>query len=486
MSYMERIEPMLGTLAPDQLAYLGWQSGWVGTARPSQIPPDTAWSTCGFLAGRGFGKTRIGAEWLGRSAYEDPEALPSCVVAPTQNDARFTCFEGPAGLLNVIPPECVQSYSAQDLLLTLNNGARIRGFGAEKADRLRGPEHARAWYDEVAAWGKDAQYTWDMGAMGMRIGPNPQRLWTTTPKPNAIVRSLVAQEDGLKHLIVRGATYDNRANLSESFIDDLAKYEGTRIGRQELYGELIDPAEAGIIRRSWFNLWSKDRPLPKFEFIIMSLDTAFTEKTTDKQGDPDPTACTVWGMFFVKSVAHVMLLDCWDDHLSFPDLMKVTKRERAKRYGDDQDSALIKPLFGSAKPFGSGRAIDMLLIEDKGSGISLRQTLSAAGIDAYAYNPGRADKLSRLHIVSPIFAQRRVWLPESEKQPGKPKTWVEPLVEQLTTFAGGGSIAHDDYVDASTQAIRVMMDKGLLALVKPTLAERNPVPQQPAVNPYSQ
>ena len=497
MGYLSTIEPMLAQMSADQVAYLGWQARWLNTARPEQVPSDGEWLSCGVMAGRGFGKTRIGSEWMGRVAYEDPEALPRCVVAPTQNDVRFVCFEGKSGLCNVTPPECVKSYSSTDLTLTLVNGATIRGFSAEKAERLRGPEHADAWIDEVAVWGKDAQYTLDMLSFGMRIGPRPRVLWTTTPKPNKTIRTLVSRIDGdvragqkitgTRHVLIRGATNDNKANLSESFLEDLSKYEGTRIGRQELDGELIDPEEAGIIRRSWLNLWPASKPLPRLDFIIMSLDTAFTELTTDKKsGDPDPTACSVWGLFYIKTVAHVILLDCWEDHLGFPELIKRTKRELNTPYGDDQDNAIVKPLFGSAKPLTSGRKPDMLLIEDKGSGISLRQTLESAGISAHAYNPGRADKLSRLHIVSPIFAQRRVWLPESEKYPGRPRTWAEPLITQLCAFAGEGSIAHDDLVDSSTQAFRVMMDKNLLNLVKPTPAEKNPIPRPVAVNPYSQ
>ena len=475
----------LAALPPDQLAFLAWQARWAETARPQQIMPGGGWTECGVLAGRGFGKTRVGAEWIGAEAFSDPRALPSAVIAPTQSDVRFTCFEGESGLLAVIPPECVANYNRTDLLLTLTNGATIRGFSAEKADRLRGPQHARVWCDELAAWGKDAEDTWDMMQFGLRLGPLPQALWTTTPKPVSIVRRLTASKDG--RIIIRGSTFDNKANLPASFFTALEQYEGTKIGRQELYGEMIDPEEAGIVRRSWFNLWPANKPLPKLDWIIMSLDTAYTEKTLDTKGDPDPTACGVWGVFQHGGMSHVMLLDCWEDHLGLPDLMKRVKRELNTAYGDDEDQALIKPLFGSSKPLTSGRKPDILLIEDKGSGISLRQSLERAGIQAYAYNPGRADKLSRLHVVSPIFAQRRVWVPESEKNPGKPRTWCEPVIGQLCSFAGEGSIKHDDHVDQCTQALRLCLDKGLLKLVKERKAAPSDTPPPaPVSNPYAQ
>jgi predicted phage terminase large subunit-like protein len=474
----------LSQLPEEQLRYLLWQARWVATARPNQILPAGDWTQAGFMAGRGFGKTRVGAEWLGAAAYEDPEALPSAVIAPTFGDARFVCFEGPAGLLSVIPPELVDNYNSADLILTLTNGASIRGFTAEKPARLRGPQHARIWADELAAW-QYAQDTWDMAQMGLRLGQNPKVVWTTTPRPLDLVRQLTQPKEG--RIIVRGSTYDNKANLAKSFFDELTVYEGTTIGRQELMGELLDPEEAGIIRRSWMPLWPADKPLPQFEWLIMSLDTAFTEATTDRKNGADFSACGVWGVFQHEGLGHVLLLDCWAEQYGLPDLIKRVKRELNVSYGDDQDTAIIKPMFGGSKPVTSGRKPDILLIEDKGSGISLRQMLEREGIEAYAYNPGRADKLSRLHMVSPMFARKRIWLPESKKLPGKPMTWVEPMLAQLCSFTGAGSTKNDDHVDQVTQAIRLCMDKGLLEVAKPKKIDPSdiPPPAKPVANPYA-
>jgi len=476
----------------EQQTFVNWQQRWFDTARSKQIVPDTddvSWTQCGFLAGRGFGKTRVGAEWISRAAYEDPTGFDSCVIAPTYQDVKFTCFEGESGILSVLPRELLVEYNKSDLFIKLRTSTglitTIRGFTAEKPERLRGPQHTRAWCDELAAWQYDED-TWDMMMLGLRLGEVPQVLWTTTPKPKELIRRLSAPKLG--RIIVRGSTYDNKANLPDSFFENLEQYEGTTLGRQELYGELIDPEESGIVQRSWINLWPADRPLPKLEYIIMSLDTAYTEVSTDKKGDPDPTACGVWGLFEYKGMSHMLLLDCWDEHLGLPDLMKKVKKELKVSYGDDEDTALIKPMYGSAKPMTSGRKPDLLLIEDKGSGISLRQMLGREGIEAYAYNPGRADKLTRLHMASPIFAQRRVWVPESERNKGKPRSWVEPLIYQLCSFTGKNSIKHDDHVDQTTQAVRVMMDKGLLRLTKP--AKRDYEGERPAprvvTNPYAQ
>ena len=476
-------EAFLAKLSPNDVTYLTWQAQWADTARSNQLPPDGEWTEVGYMAGRGFGKTRVGAEWLGAAAWEDPDVLDSAVIAPTYSDVKFTCFEGPAGLLSVIPPDLVARYNSSDMIIELKNGAKIRGFTAEKPERLRGPQHARIWCDELAAWPYDD--AWDMAMMGLRLGRQPKVLWTTTPKPRELVRRLTTDKPG--RIIVRGSTYDNKANLPDAFFEQLAQYEGTVLGRQELHGELIDPEEAGIIKRSWFRLWPAKKALPAFEFIIMSLDTAFTEATIDrKTHDPDYSACTVWGGFRHEERLQVMLLDCWQEQLGLPDLMKRVKKELNVHYGDDKDTALVKPMFGSSKPMASGHKVDMLIIEDKGSGISLRQMLDREGITAHAYNPGRADKVTRLHIVSPVFARRQVWLPESDRFPGRPRTWVDPMLHQLCSFTGSGSLKHDDFVDSCTQAIRLLMDKGMLSAVKEkpeTLPE--PAPLRTVINPYA-
>jgi predicted phage terminase large subunit-like protein len=483
---------VLSRLDERQARFLVWQKRWGKTARPNQVPEvaaalqdkDPQFTECGYLAGRGYGKTRVGAEWLARKVFLDPSGFDSAVIAPTYQDVKFTCFEN--GLLDIIPPELIKAYNKTDMTIEMFNCtggvSLIRGFTAEKPERLRGPQHTRIWADELAAWPYDD--VWDMAMMGLRLGDKPQVLWTTTPKPKDIIRKLTAPNPG--RLIVAGSTYDNKTNLPDSFFDQLQQYEGTTLGRQELYGELIDPEESGIVKRSQFRLWPHDKPMPRFDLVILSLDTAFTEKTMDKRsGDPDPTACTVWGVFHHEKRNNIMLLDCWEDHLGMPDLIRRVKKEMNIAYGDDDDNALIKPMFGSSKPLTSGRKPDILLIEDKGSGISLRQMLEREGLEAYAYNPGRADKLTRLHIVSPIFARKMVWLPESASHPGRPRNWIDPMLHQLCAFTGPGSIKHDDFVDSTTQALRLCMDKRLLDAVQARKDEMVAPPRKPVTNPYA-
>lgn len=506
MTLAPQFDPaILAKLSPRDLRVLIWWQKWMNTARPKQLPPDVAdhgkgvdpeWTEWGLLSGRGFGKTATGAKWIVKEALTDPEALPSAVIAPTLNDVRYTCFEGHSGILSGLPDDVVADYNKTNLIITLDNGAVIRGFSAEEPERLRGPQFARVWGDELAAWTADED-TWDMMMFGLRLGRRPRVMWTTTPKPRELVRKLVTPK-AHRH-ITTGSSYENRENLAPNFFEQLEQYEGTQLGRQEIEGEIIDAEEGGVIQRSWLRLWPHDKPLPAFDWVVMSLDTAFTEKTIDrKTHNADPTACGVWGMFWHEeegvTTTNVMLLDAWQDHLGLPELTKRVKREMKTAYGDDQDRPLLRPLVGPGRLEGSGRKPDIVLIEEKGSGISLRQNLAADGIFTYAYNPGRADKLTRLHLSSDVFARRQVWVIESEHKArkGRPKTWAEPVIAQLCSFRGPGSIKFDDHVDQSTQAIIFLKTKNMLVAKPRTPEERRKEAdsderaqvRRPRVNPY--
>lgn len=346
--------------------------------------------------------------------------------------------------------------------------------------------------DELAAYQK-LDDVWDMMMMGLRLGRLPRVLATTTPRPKDLVRQLIAEHkaDPDDVLLITGSTYENKANIAKSFFKNLAKYEGTKLGRQELHAQVLDD-EGDIIQRDWIGMWPADKKLPVFSYVIMSLDTAFTQKTLDKKThDADPTACQVWGLFEdPPGYNNVILVDAWDDHLGFPDLLKRVKREKDIRYGEEQDKPLLAhPLFQTPKrPHDTGRAPDVILIEEKGSGISLRQALAYEGIDTQAYNPGRQDKLTRLHAVSHLFCAGRIWMMESRdpKRKGQLTQFGEAVLRQLTTFKGEGSIKHDDHVDACTQAIRYLSDRNFMpvSLTAQEMEEDASDPPAPFVNPY--
>jgi len=258
----------------------------------------------------------------------------------------------------------------------------------------------------------------------------------------------------------------NRENLTSYFFESIAKYEGTRVGRQEIHGEVLDPEEEGFVKRSQWRVWPKDKALPKFSFIVMSIDPAFKEKNYDKKRmESDPTACSVWGMFMQPRqgkppIPNVILLDAWEDWLGFPNLVRRIKKELKYTYGDADEPVvrtLLKPKSQRAKH--QGRAADIILIEEKASGISIRQQLSEENILTHGYNPGNEDKLTRLHYVSPMFAAGRVWAVESEINPGQFKTWADPLISQVCSYVGPGSVERDDLLDTATQGLRLLMDK---------------------------
>lgn len=152
-----------------------------------------------------------------------------------------------------------------------------------------------------------------------------------------------------------------------------------------------------------------------------------------------------------------MLLDAWEDYLGLPGLIKRVKKEGKFTYGAADDPRHDAPLIGKRK--GPGKKIDLILIEEKGSGISLMQSLATENILTQGYNPGNEDKLTRLHVVSPLFAHGRVWAVESDVNPGDFRTWAEPLVSQICSYIGPGSTEHDDLLDTTTQALRLISEK---------------------------
>lgn len=440
------------------------------------------------LAGRGAGKTRAAGEDKGYGAYRHPGSR-TLVAAPTSADLRDVCFEGDSGLLNIIPADLRKDYNRSLHEIVLHNGSIIKGIPASEPERYRGPQWNFAWADEIAAW-QYAREAFDMIMFSLRLGDRPRMVITTTPKPVAIIRDLIAREKK-DVVIVRASSYVNLKNLAPTFRDQLLRYEGTTLGRQEIHAEVLDPEEQGIVKRSQIRLWPRDKQLPWFDFIVMSLDTAFTEETRDKKsGNADPTACGVWGLFHYEGRPNAMLLDAWSERLGFPDLIKRVQQEMLSEYGQ-MEQPILRPLIGPARVNLLTKKIDLLLIEDKGSGISLRQQLATQGILAYAYNPGRAKKLERLHAVSHLFAGGVVWMVESNNTAGMPRTWAQPVVDQLCTFSGEGSIDHDDHVDQTTQALRLLSDRNMLDAVraKPESqrASENVVPMRREVgNPYAQ
>lgn len=436
-----RSNPQLNDMSPEHKAAFKARAKWLHIANQHQIPPQGDWWLVWLLlAGRGAGKTRTAAEDTWWESWIHP-GTRSLVSAPTSSDVRDVCFEGDSGLLNVIPSILIESYTKSLHEIKLKNGSIIKGIPASEPERFRGPQFHRGWLDELAAWDY-LDEAWDMIQFGLRLGKRPRLICTTTPKPKPLVIDLV-NRDGDDVCYTSATTYDNIDNLAPTFKKQILQYEGTKLGRQELYAEIIDPEESGVVKRAWFKLWPNDKPLPKFEYVVQSYDCATSDKTKN-----DPTACTVWGIFKpgLDKPMSAMLIDCWEEHMQYPELRPRVIEEYSSIYGDENE-------------WGHGKKVDMILIEDKSAGISLIQDLQRAGLPVRSYNPGNADKMMRLNIVSPIIERGRVYIPESVNRTGFPRDWAEPLVSQMCSFP---EVRHDDLVDSTTQALRILRDLGFI------------------------
>lgn len=277
---------MLDTITTEQLTQLDAstlevilkRAAWINpdvpkSARPDQLPPDMddlTWFIWLQLGGRGSGKTRTGAEWAWDCAYRIPECRIA-IVAPTSADVRKTCFEGESGIIAKMPKSLLADYNRQDMHLTLTNGSHIFGYSAVEPDRLRGPQHHFAWCDELAAW----QYlddALDNLLMGLRLGVAPRMIATTTPRPIKRLKEIVADKTTR---IDRVSTYANKDNLPGHFINTVLKrYEGTRLGRQELMAEIIDDVAGALWTRANLDelrMKSNDK-LPEMEETVVSVD----------------------------------------------------------------------------------------------------------------------------------------------------------------------------------------------------------------------
>lgn len=424
-------------------AAFDWRTGWLCKAHDHQIlPPGDWWTIWLLLAGRGAGKTRTAAEQIGYWAWQHPGSR-WLVAAPTSADVRSTCFEGDSGLIAVIPPILVEDYNRAYHEIKLVNGSLIKGIPASEPERFRGGQYHGAWCDELAAW-EYLQEAWDQIQFSVRLGQRTRILATTTPKPKDLIVDLVGRE-GKDVFLSSASTYSNLDNLAPSFRAQILQYEGTKLGRQEIYAEIIDPEESGIVKRDWFRLWPAQKPLPKLEFVIQSYDCAYTDKTIN-----DPTACLTFGVFKpLDGGMCALLIDAWQDRLQYPDLRPKVIEEYETVYGDEKD----------------GKRVDLILVEDKSAGISLIQDLQRAHVPVRAYNPGRADKVQRLSIVANIIRAGRIWIPESSARAGYVRDWAEGFVSQICSFP---DTSHDDFVDACTQALRYLRDAGWLVIDAPS------------------
>lgn len=283
-----------------------------------------------------------------------------------------------------------------------------------------------------------------------------------------------AEWDGVRRKTSLGP-YDPRQKIGELIcperfgekeITELKQLLGTYGTAGQLQQD-PQPSEGGILKVKHFQLWPSKDALPQFEYILQSYDCAFTEKTSG-----DPTACTVWAIFTYQNQRQAMLIDAWDEHLSYPDLRARAIRDWGTEYGG---TSVKDGLRKARRP-------DRILVEAKASGQSLLQDLRLAKVPAVGYNPGMADKVSRAHQASPILELGLLWVPESAKNPGQPVSWAQPFIKQVGKFPVA---EHDDYVDTFTQAVIFLKNDGWFELPQARDRDEQRAYERPRVNPYA-
>ena len=248
-------------------------SYWPFWAREDQRAPEGDWRVWLMLGGRGSGKTRAGAEWIraqveGRTPLDTGRCKHIALVGETVTAVREVMIDGPSGICTISPPETRPKYVVSRKVLLWPNGAKAQIFSAHRPDALRGPQFDAAWCDELAKWRYDTA-SWDMLQFGMRLGHFPRQVVTTTPQPTPLIRGLI--KDSSCH-VTRASSHANRVHLAKGFLEELMRrYEGTRLGRQEIDAELLDEASGA--------LWSPDlisahriAEAPALERRIMALD----------------------------------------------------------------------------------------------------------------------------------------------------------------------------------------------------------------------
>jgi phage terminase large subunit-like protein len=257
---------------------------WIAVARPEQLAPPGDWDTWLIRAGRGFGKTRSGAEWV-KEQIESGARGRIALIGPTASDIRDAMIEGESGIMSLYAGalmDDIPDYEPSLRRITWPNGAIATTYSAEEPDRLRNKQHDGGWCDELAAW-DDPQACWDQYQFGLRLGDRPQTVVTTTPRPLPIIRTLSKDP---KVAVTLGSTYDNKANLAPSFLRSIKRaYEGTRLGQQEIYAVILEDNPGALWRLANIEA-ARVRNAPiDFRRLAGAIDPAVTSREdSDESG----------------------------------------------------------------------------------------------------------------------------------------------------------------------------------------------------------
>jgi phage terminase large subunit-like protein len=397
---------------------------WDFWARDNQLAPPGDWRTWLVMAGRGFGKTRTGAEWV-RNEVESGRRKRIALIGATAADVRDVMVEGESGLLACSPRSFMPRYEPSKRRISWPNGAIAMTFSADEPERLRGPQHDGAWCDEPASWRYPA--SWDMLQFGLRLGDDPRSVVTGTPKPVKLIRDLIASPNTV---VTRGKTYENRANLARPFFESIVKkYEGTRLGRQELNAELLDDNPYALWQRNKIEELRVTKA-PELVRIVVGIDPQVADPTVTLDEDSAETGIVVAGIT-AGTDPHAYILD------------DASCRDTPNRWGLAALTAYNK--FNA----------DRIIAEVNNGGAMVEFVIGTVARDAKQRVPYKAvhasrGKVTRAEPVAALYEQGKVhhvgcfpeledqmceWMP-GEKSPDRMDALVWALTELIVTVRG--------------------------------------------------
>tara|TARA_R110002020_G_scaffold86938_5_gene214590 strand:- start:1447 stop:2565 length:1119 start_codon:yes stop_codon:yes gene_type:complete len=366
------------------------------------------------MAGRGYGKTRMATEWLRGRVLSGYRRI--AIIGRTPADVRDICIEGESGILNCTPKEDRPLYEPTKRRLTWKNGAVALAFSSHEPDHLRGVQFDTAICDELASWVYPRE-TWDNLMFGLRLGDNPQVMITTTPKPMGLLKEIMKANTTV---LTKGSSYENQDNLAPQFFDQiLEKYENTRVGRQEIYAELLDEAEGSLWKRDWIETTRRDAAPAELQRIVVAIDPAVTAKK-----DSDDTGIVVAG---IDDERKLWILE-----------------DASGRFTPDQWGKIAVKLYKKYMA-------DRIVAEVNNGGLMVEQVLRHVDADIpYKAVHATKGKRTRAEPISALYEQLKVHhvgrLTELEDElcNWKPTDYVSPdrldaLVWACTELLGGGS-----------------------------------------------
>ena len=398
---------VLASLAPAEVVALHHE--WTFWARHEQLPPEGCWRVWLILAGRGWGKTRTGAEWL-IGAARAVAGGRFAVVGETLDDARQVMAEGESGILSCAPPWFRPVYAPSKRQISWPNGSVAFLYSADDPEQLRGPQFHGAWCDEVAKWQYPA--SWDNLQFALRLGASPQVVATTTPRPGALLQAIL-ELSGV--VVTRGSTFENRANLPQAFLDEvMRRYGGTRLGRQELYAELLEDTPGALWTGALLERLRRTVPPPELKRIVVAIDPAVSLTG-------DETGIIVAGR---DAAGVVYVLD-----------------DLSGRYSPD---AWARRAVGAYRDW---RA-DRMIAEVNNGGALVAEVLRtvAADVPVRTVHASRG-KRARAEPVAALYEQGRVW------HVGH----FAALEAQMTQYTGAVGDASPDRLDALVWAVTELM-----------------------------